>query len=117
MQRQGFFPAAIEAYRKALDNDTLTEYAPGAFLELGKLELRMGELDVAEATLRKAVKLNAKDNRARLESYLELAMLCEKRGNAKDACAYATIVMTLFDDKDAASIARQILEKHPEVAK
>lgn len=116
-RKQGFFPAAIEAYRKALDNDTLTEYAPGAFLELGKLELRMGELDVAEATLRKAVKLNAKDNRARLESYLELAMLCEKRGNAKDACAYATIVMTLFDDKDAASIARQILEKHPEVAK
>lgn len=115
--KQGFYPAAIEAYRSALKGDTLTEYAPRAFLELGKLEFCMGELDVAEATLKKAVKFNAKSNRLRLEAYLELAKLCEKKGNFKDACAYATIVATLFDDKESAAIARQILERHSEVGR
>ena len=37
--------------------------------------------------------------------------------NARDACAYATVVVSLFDDAALAAEARKILEAHPEEAR
>jgi len=106
--------AAIEAYRKAMAEKLRTETAAAAALSLGRLETRAGEYDRAEATLREAVGLNAGNPRARASAYLALAHNAEAKGDAKSACGYATVVLSLFDDAALGAEADAVLKRHPE---
>lgn len=116
-ERRGEFTAAIASYRKAMAEKTETEARGAAALALGRLETRAGEYDAAIATLGEAVKANARNAPARLEAYLNLARACEAKGDFANACAYATVVVTLFNDPAAAAEAERILKAHPEARK
>ena len=118
-ERKESFAAAIDAYRKSLAEPARTEAASTAALRLGKLEHRAGEFERADATLKKAIALNASDScvHARAEAYLTLAKNAEQRGDVQSACSYASVVVSLFDDKDLCGEAKRILAAHPEAAK
>ena len=116
-ERRESYAAAIDAYRKSLAEPAQTEAAASAALRLGRLEFRAGEFAKAEATLKKAIALNATDAAARAEAYMTLAKNAEQRGDAQSACAYATVVVSLFDDKALCEEANRILAAHPEAAK
>ena len=108
------YAAAIESYRKCLAEPVKTEEASVAALHLGKLEFRAGEFAKAEETLKKAVVLNEANARARAEAYVTLARNAGAQDDWKSACAYATIVTSLFDDPTSVAEAKKILEAHPE---
>ena len=111
------YAAAIESYRRALAEPVRTEALATAVLRLGKLEFRAGEFDRADVTLKKAIALNASDARARAEAYVTLAKNAEGKGDAKSAVAYATVVMSLFDDEALCAEAKRIVAAHPEAVK
>ena len=111
------YAAAIESYRKALAEPVRTEALAAAVLRLGKLEFRAGEFDKADITLKKAIALNASDVRARAEAYVMLAKNAESKGDAKSAVAYATVVVSLFDDETFCAEAKRIIAAHPEAGK
>ena len=111
---RGAFTAAIDSYRKSLAEPAQTEDAATAALRLGKLESRNGEYDRAEATLKKAISLNASNARARAEAYVALAQTAGARGDWKSAVAYATVVTSLFDDQEICAEAKKIIDAHPE---
>ena len=111
------YAAAISSYRKALAENARTEILATTTLRLGKLEFRAGEFDKAEETLKKSIGLNASDARARAEAYVALAKNAEGKGDAKSAVAYATAVVSLFDDKEMCAEANSILAAHPEVSR
>ncbi|MBR3221897.1 MAG: tetratricopeptide repeat protein [Kiritimatiellae bacterium] len=111
------YAAAIDAYRKCLAEPARTEAAADAALRLGKLEFRAGEFAAAENTLKKAIALNASNARARAEAYVTLAKNAEQGGDVQSACAYATVVVSLFDDEALCAEAKRILAAHPEAAK
>ena len=48
---------------------------------------------------------------------LTLAKNAEQRGDVQSACSYASVVVSLFDDKDLCEEAKRILAAHPEAAK
>ena len=108
------YSAAIESYRKCLGEQAKTEAAAGAALALGRLEFRAGELDKADATLKKAIELNAANARVRAEAYVLLAKNAGAKGDWKSAVAYATVVASLFDDEKLCAEAKKIIEEHPE---
>ena len=108
------YSAAIESYRKCLAENAKTEAAAGAALALGRLEFRAGEFDKADATLKKAIELNAANARVRAEAYVLLAKNAGAKGDWKSAVAYATVVTSLFDDEKLCAEAKQIIEEHPE---
>ena len=108
------YSAAIESYRKCLAEDAKTEAAAGAALALGRLEFRGGEFDKADATLKKAIELNAANARVRAEAYVLLAKNAGAKGDWKSAVAYATVVTSLFDDEKLCAEAKKIIEEHPE---
>ena len=111
------FTAAIDAYRKCLaEKANVADIAPAA-LRLGILETRAGEFDRAEATLKRAVELNRNDSGMRGAAYLALATNSEAKKDFRAACAYATVVVTLYDDKDLCAAAQKILSAHPEERK
>ncbi len=91
-----------------------TEDLPKVAARLGALEAANGEWDNAEATLSRAVELNAEDVMARAESYLHLAEVSVAKGNIKNARAYATVLTTLFEGTPFAKEAEEILKAHPE---
>lgn len=111
------FSAAIDAYRKAMAENVTTAEASRASLRLGLLEVRAGEHDKAEETLKKAVTLNGDDPRARAEAYTALAKNSEAKGDKETAVAYATVVTSLFDDAEFCREANEILKKYGEDAK
>ena len=111
------YAAAVDAYRRCLAEPSRTESAAAAALRLGKLELRAGEFAKADEALKKAISLNASDARARAEAYVALARNAELSGDVQSACAYATVVVSLFDDEALCAEARRILAAHPEAAK
>ncbi|MBP5285004.1 MAG: tetratricopeptide repeat protein [Kiritimatiellae bacterium] len=113
-EKAGVYSVAIEAYRKCLAEDAFTEDLPGAALSLGVLEYQSGEFDAAEKTLRRAVDLNASSPAARELAYVNLAKTCEAKGNAKDAVAYATVVVSLFPESELTAEAAKIIAAHPE---
>ena len=113
-EKKESYAAAIESYRKCLAEKAQTEEAAAAALQLGKLEFRKGEHDAAEQTLKKAVELNAVNVKARAEAYVTLAKNAGAKGDWKSACAYATVVTSLFDDAELVGEAKKILEAHPE---
>ena len=110
------FAAAVDAYRKCMAENCKTEDLPHVAARLGALETANGEWDAAEVTLTRAVDLNTDDVLARAESYLHLAEVSAAKGNAKNARAYATVVVTLFEGTPFAKGAAEILAAHPEEA-
>ena len=113
----GEFVAAIGSYRQCLAEGVRTEEARPVALRLGVLQSKAGEYEEAEKSLKEAVELNAADTARRAEAYLWLARNCEAKGDAYGACAYATVVATLFDDRNLAAEAKKIIDAHPEEAK
>lgn len=113
-ERRGGYTAALEAYRKAMAEPVKTEEAASAALQLGQLETRAGEFDAADATLKNAVALNGNSPRRRAQAYVALAKNAEAHGDSKTACAYATVVISLFDDETFVGEAKKILAAHPE---
>ena len=113
-EKREAFVAAIESYRKCLLEKAQTEEAAWVALRLGKLEFRKGEFDKADVTLKKAIELNAANAKARAEAYVTLAKNAGGKGDWKSACAYATVVTSLFDDAELCAEAKKILTDHPE---
>ena len=112
----GEFSGAIESYRKAMAEKIRTEDSATVVLSLGKLLSKADEHGEADLYLKEAVQLNARDNARRAEAYVWLAKNCEAMTDYRGAVAYATIVVSLFDDRAAAAEAKKILEAHPEEA-
>ena len=111
-EADGKYSAAIAAYRMALSEHVRTEDAPEAALKLGILETRDGlDRARADATLREAVTLNADDTSRRATAYLWLARNSLLRGDAESAQAYATVVVTLFDDDELVAEAQKVLDE------
>ena len=111
------FSAAVESYRKCMAENCKTEDLPRVAARLGALETANGEWNAAEVTLARAVELNADDVLARAESYLHLAEVSVAKGKIKNARAYATVVVTLFEGTPFAKDAEAILNAHPEETK
>ena len=110
----GNFTQAVAAYRRAMSEKAcVADLAPAA-LALGKLESRAGEHDAADATLCRAVELNAASPRARAEAYVALARNAEAKGDVETARKYATVVTALFADAELCAEAKKILDAHPE---
>lgn len=115
-ERRGGYTASMEAFRKALAEPVQTEEAAVAALRLGVLETRAGEFELADVTLKKAVALNSLNAHRRAQAYVALAKNAEAHGDHKTACAYATVVTSLFDDETFVAEAKKILAAHPESA-
>ncbi len=113
----GEFNAAIESYRLAMAEKVRTDDARVVALALGILESKAGAHGEADRWLKEAVTLNAKNNAKRAVAYLSLAKNCDAMTDYRGACAYATVVLTLFDDSQLVAEAKKILEAHPEEAK
>ena len=111
------YAAAIDSYRKSMAENCKTEDLPRVAARLGALESANAEWDAAEVTLARAIELNADDVLARAESYLHLAEAAVAKNNIKTARAYATVVVTLFENTSFAKPAEEILKAHPEEAK
>jgi len=94
-----------------------TEEARAASLALGVLESKAGMHGEADRTLQECVKLSQSDPALRAKAYLWLARNCESMTDYRNACAYATVVLTLFDDEALSEEARKIVNAHPEAAR
>ena len=116
-EKAGEFNAAIDSYRRCMAEKIRTEETKAVALALGVLESKAGAYDEAERSLKEAVTLNASDAGRRAQAYLWLARNAEAKGDPRGACAYATVVVSLFDDAALVDAARKILEAHPEEAK
>ena len=116
-EKRGSFAAAIDAYRKCLAEKAKTEDCALAALNLGKLEFRAGEYDRADATLKQSVTLNAANVQARAEAYAMLAKNAGAKGDWKSAVAYATVVLSLFDQSEFRAEAQKIVDEHAAEAK
>ena len=115
-ERRGGYTAALEAYRKAMAEPVKTEEAAVAALQLGQLQTRAGEFEASDAMLKQAVALNSRNPRRRAQAYVALAKNAEAHGDHKTACAYATVVTSLFEDETFVGEAKKILAAHPECA-
>ena len=104
------FNAAVSAYRRGFKENVRVEGAANAALSLGELESRSGEYDKADETLKEAVKLNVNSQNNRAKAYLLLARNAEGGGRLKDAEAYATVVINLFNYPELKKEAEKILE-------
>lgn len=116
-EAQGHFSAAIAAYRDGFNLSIRTERAGVAAVRSGSLELKAGNLAEAEKILREAVELNSKDSSLRCNAYMELAKVSLCRKDIRAARAYATIIVTLFDDPVYGPAAQKLLDDNPEEAK
>ena len=94
-----------------------TESAPEAALSYGILLSKADRHVEADKILKEAVSLNAKDAARRARAYLWLAKNSEAMTDYHGACAYATVVVTLFDNPEITAEAKKILEEHAEEAK
>lgn len=111
------FAAAIGSYRACLAEKVRTEETRAVSLSLGILESKAGETEAADKTLKESLRLNANDAHRRAQGYLWLARNSAAAGDVRGACAYATVVVTLFDDAALMAEAKKILDAHPEEAK
>jgi TolA-binding protein len=113
-ERSGSFAAAVDAYRKAAAEKAEVEDLAQAVLNLGILESKAGELEKADATLKRAVTVNRGDPSRRAIAYVWLAKNALSGNDPKSARAYATVVVSLFGDGEAVAEARSVLERCPE---
>ena len=104
------YAAAVEAYRKCLAEPCKTEDLPRAAARLGALETANAEWDAAEATLKRAVELNADSVSARAEAYFHLAEVAVAKNDPVTARKYATVVVMLFENTSWAAKAKALLE-------
>ncbi len=116
-EEMGAFTSAVDAYRKAMDAKACIEDLSKVALALGKLEMKSGEHQLADKTLRRAVELNAANPRPRAEAYLALAQNAAAAGDGETARKYATIVTALFADRELCAEADRILRENPEAGK
>jgi TolA-binding protein len=107
----GDLMAAAEAYRKGLQFEKRNEDARIMTLNLGVLDMKAGNRKDAEKYLKEAVGLNGSDSDRRAKAYLYLAKNCEAMTDFRGANAYATVVVTLFDNKEFAEEAKKILQR------
>lgn len=114
LERSGSFAAAIDAYRKAVAEKAEVEDLAQAILNLGILESKAGELEKADATLKRAVTVNRGDPSRRAFAYVWLAKNALLKNDRHSARAYATVVVSLFGDGEAVDEAKSILERCPE---
>ena len=113
----GEFTAAMESYRSALAEKVRVEDAAEASLALGILESKAGNHIEADKVLKECVTLNASDSSRRAQAYMWLSKNCEAMTDYRGACAYATVILSLFDDDELSSEAKKILDRHAEAAK
>ncbi len=111
------FTAAMDAYRKAMGEKACVEDLSRVALALGKLEARSGDRERADATLRRAVELNSASPRSRAEAYLALAQNAAASGDGETARKYATVVTSLFADRELCAEAEKVLAENPEAEK
>ena len=113
----GEFTAAAESYRSAMAEKAKTEDLAEASLALGILESRAGNHVEADRILKECVSLSRSDASRRAQAYRWLSKNCVAMTDYHGACAYATVILTLFDDKELAEEAKKILAEHQEAAK
>ena len=113
----GEFSSAIDSYAHGFAEKIRTESSPDAALCYGILLSKADRHVEADKVLKEAVSLNAKDASRRARSYLWLAKNSEAMTDYHGACAYATVVVTLFDNAEIVAEAKRILEEHAEEAK
>jgi len=102
--------AATAALEKCVAETCETEVLGRVAVTLGKIRSQNGDRAGAEALLKKAVALNAKDNGARAEAYLALAENARTKGDKEAAKGYATVVVTLFENTPQAKGAEELLK-------
>lgn len=103
--------AGAYAYQKCMDEPCMTDVVPQVSLALGQHLVREGNnVADAEAILKKAVELNAKDSEARAKAYIALARAALLRDDVESAKGYATVVETLFEGTEAVAEAKEILK-------
>lgn len=103
--------AGVYAYQKCMEEPCVTDVVPHVALVLGQYLVREGNnVADAEAVLKKAVELNAKDPEARAQAYLALARAALQRDDVESAKGYATVIETLFEGTEAVVEAKEILK-------
>ena len=113
-ERRGNSAAAIEAYKAGFAYPTRTELSKSAAFSLGSLLRKNCEADLADKYLSYAIELNADNPPLRAKAYLELAENSLQKRDAEKAKAYATVVVTLFDEPHLKARAEEILKTRQE---
>lgn len=113
----GSSAAALDAYRKAAAEKVEVEDMAFATLRLGELESRSGNYAAADKALKRAIELNSAHPGRRAKAYMLLAQNCLAQKDCKAARGYATVVVSLFSDRELCAEAEKILEKCGESGK
>jgi len=113
----GEFSSAIESYRSAMAEGVRTDDAAEVSLSLGILESKAGNHLEADKMLKECVSLNAANPSRRAQAYRWLSKNCEAMTDYRGACAYATVILALFDDDELAAEAKKTIDSHPEASK
>ena len=111
----GEYSAALESYRLGFAEKVRTQDCLSAALAYGTLLSRDGRHTQADEILKEAVKLNSANPVLRARAYLALSRNCQAMTDYRGAVAYATVVLTLFDDSELSAQAKKIIAEHPEV--
>jgi len=106
----GNLAAEQAALEKCAAENCETEALGKVAVKLGWLRSKYGDHAGAEAILKRAVALNAKDNGTRAEAYLALATNALAKGDKESAKGYATVVVTLFENTPQAKGAAGLLK-------
>ena len=94
-----------------------TDDAAEVSLSLGILESKAGNHLEADRVLKECVSLNGGNPSRRAQAYRWLSKNCEAMTDYRGACAYATVILALFDDDELAAEAKKTLDSHPEALK
>ena len=113
----GEFTSAAESYRRAMAEGVRTDDAAEVSLSLGILESKAGNHLEADKMLKECVSLNASNPSRRAQAYRWLSKNCEAMTDYRGACAYATVILSLFDDDELAAEAQKTLDSHREAGK
>lgn len=113
----GDLSAAEEAYRMALKETAVTEYAPEAALRLGEILAEAGKRAEAREWAGKAAEWSVSESllAVRARAYMLLGNIAEESGATDDAISFYLSVGILFDDSElvprALGRAVDLLEK------
>lgn len=110
-EAMGHIAAAAAAWERCAAEPCETEALAEIAVRLGRLRSANGDCAGAEAILKKAVSLSARNASRRAAAYLALARNSELAGDPKSAKGYATVVATLFEGKPEAAEAAVILNR------
>jgi TolA-binding protein len=107
--RRGNYAAAEKAYSLGFSFAKKTELSKDAAYAFGVLLRKNGKFDLADKYLSYAIELNSENPSLRAKAYLELAENSLLKHDTKKAKAYATVVVTLFNEPELSSRAQEIL--------